>query len=166
MAEVRPYRPSLCSVCSKSSICQQTQTALAWFSLEVRTRSQCSPILCPICHSSGEGGSPNLTSNPGSLHPTGSVGGSSLQGGELRLPYEAPVGGAGVEGPAGWPGPNRPFSGPIWPFSGPRPSMGDPSHPVYGRSDRGLTITHSFTESGGPFNTPQGGVFGYYKSFI
>ena len=44
--------------------------------------------------------------------------------------------------------------------------MGDPSHPVYGRSDRGLTITHSFTESGGPFNTPQGGVFGYYKSFI
>jgi hypothetical protein len=44
--------------------------------------------------------------------------------------------------------------------------MGDPSHPVYGRSDRGLTITHSFTVSGGPFNTPQGGVFGYYKSFI
>ena len=36
--------------------------------------------------------------------------------------------------------------------------MGDPSHPVYGRSDRGLTIKHSFT--GGPTNTPLGRVLG------
>ena len=82
----------------------------------------------------------------GSHHPPDSVGGFSLQGGELRLPYEAPVGGAGVERPAGWLGPNR-------------PSKGDPNHhPVYCRSDRGLTILHGFSR--GLSNTPQGSVLG------
>ena len=32
--------------------------------------------------------------------------------------------------------------------------MGDPSHPVYGRADRGLVLQHSFTR--GPANTPLG----------
>ena len=45
--------------------------------------------------------------------------------------------------------------------------MGDSSqHPLYGRGDRGLVITHGFTESGGPSNIPQGRVFGYCKSCI
>lgn len=144
-AKVGPYRPQLRSVCSIYAQCKpQAQTALAKASLEVRPWRV---LLSTVFHSSGEVGSPNLTSNPGPHHPTGSVGGSSLQGGELRLPYEVPAGGAGVVGPAGWPRPIRPFSGPS-------PSMGDTSHPVYGRSDRGLTIRHSFT------NTPQSRVLG------
>ena len=46
-------------------------------------------------------------------------------GGELRLPYEVPVGGARGGRPAGWPGPHRPSR----PHT---PNMGDPHHPTFG----------------------------------